>query len=441
MPRPGIIDPTAQMEPSFRSPDPASGVVERASRAGLRRALRWSSLLVLVMSTGAAAQDNAPASTASLGSRWSFGGGASVSVAPEDTGYFNYSTGAYSVLRLVRLDGSAAFRAGSRVTLVADVRLQGAIAEGGWQVRPYALFARIRPWSQTPLDIQVGLVPPVFGAFGRRAYGADNPLIGFPLGYQYVTTLRADALPASADELLSKRGSGWRVRYSIGNREPDYGVPLADGLRYPAGVEVHAGGGRIEAGVAVTTGSSSMPDSLDVGWRPQISARVAVRPVPGLVLGGSVSNGRFLTRDLTDWLGPAGAGSPDDQTAAGFDAEYSRGHLIVRAEGIASWWRLPQFAPPYFQEPLRAFALDVEARYRLLPGLYIALRVDGLDFSEVCGTVGCLPWDAPVQRVEAGGGFSIRRNIVLKGVYQYNWRDGSRHPRLGLAATQLVVWF
>jgi hypothetical protein len=423
-----------------RPPEPASDVPMRARRAARRRVRRLVCCLLFVVSGAAAAQDLVPATTANLGSRWAFGGGASMSVAPEDTGYFNYSTGAYSVLRLMRLDGSASFRAGSRVTFVGDVRLQGGIGEGGWQVRPYALFASIRPWSQTPLDVQVGLVPPVFGAFSRRAYGTDNPLIGLPLGYQYVTTLRADALPASADELLSKRGSGWLVRYSIGNPEAEYGVPLADGLRYPAGVEVHAAGRRVEASVAVTTGSSSVPNALDVGWRPQVSARFAARPITGLVLGGSLSNGAFLTRALTDTLGTTGEGG-GDQTAAGFDAEYSRGHLVLRAEAIASWWRLPPSAPPFLPDPLRAFALDVEGRYKLLPGLYVAIRVDHLGFSEVCGTTGCLPWDAPIRRVEAGAGYSIRRNVVLKGAYQYNWRDGARHPRLGLAAAQLLVWF
>jgi hypothetical protein len=413
----------------------------RARRAGQRRVRRLGCLLLLVASGTAAAQDMAPATTANAGSRWVFGGGASMSVAPEDTGYFNYSTGAYSVLRLVRLDGSASFRAGSRVTFVGDVRLQGGIGEGGWQVRPYALFASIRPWSRAPVDVQIGLVPPVFGAFSRRTYGTDNPLIGLPLGYQYVTTLRADALPASADELLSKRGSGWLVGYSVGNPEAEYGVPLADGLRYPAGVEVHVAGRLVEAAVAVTTGSVSIPDSLDVGWRPQVSARFAARPVTGLVLGGSLSNGPFFTRTLTDTLGAAAQSSPNDQTAAGFDAEYSRGHLVLRAEAIASWWRLPPSAPPFRPDPLRAFALDVEGRYRLLPGLYVAMRVDHLGFSEICGTTGCLPWDAPIRRVEAGAGYSIRRNVVLKGAYQYNWRDGARHPRLGLAAAQLLVWF
>ena len=329
----------------------------------------------------------------------------------------------------------------SRFTLVGDVRLQGAIGAGGWQIHPYAMFARIRPWSQKEVDIQVGLVPPVFGAFSRRAYSTDNPLIGLPLGYQYVTTLRPDALPASADELLSKRGRGWLVSYTRGDRSADYGVPPADGQRYPAGIELHAAGRLLEAGVAVTTGSLSVPIGAGVGSSPQVSARAAVHPIPGLIVGGSVSHGTFLTRALTDSLGTTGQSGTNDQTAAGFDTEYARGHLIVRAEGILSRWRLPPFVPSRLTEHLRAFAFDVEGRYRLLPGLYAAVRVDRLDFSEVCGTLECLPWDAPVRRIEAGGGYNIRRHIVLKGSYQFNWREGVDGSGLGLVSAQLLVWF
>ena len=56
--------------------------------------------------------------------------------------------------------------------------------------------------------------PPSFGAFGRRAYNADNPLIGYPLAYQYLTSLRADAIPATADDLLRMRGARLAVELS-----------------------------------------------------------------------------------------------------------------------------------------------------------------------------------------------------------------------------------
>ena len=62
--------------------------------------------------------------------------------------------------------------------------------------------------------------PDLRGVSRRHAYAADNPLIGYPLAYQYLTSLRPDALPASADELLRMRGRGWLSNFSVGNWRP-----------------------------------------------------------------------------------------------------------------------------------------------------------------------------------------------------------------------------
>ena len=80
----------------------------------------------------------------------------------------------------------------------------------------YALYVRVRPWTRGAFDIQVGRIPPTFGAFPRRSYEAENPLIGYPLAYQYLTSLRAgrgpgqrrraaaDARPRVAGQLLGR---------------------------------------------------------------------------------------------------------------------------------------------------------------------------------------------------------------------------------------------
>ena len=62
-----------------------------------------------------------------------------------------------------------------------------------------------------------------FGAFGRHAYGVDNPLIGQPFIYQYLTSLRSDSLPASADDLVYMKGMGWANNYPIGSETWDHG--------------------------------------------------------------------------------------------------------------------------------------------------------------------------------------------------------------------------
>src|SRR5262249_52116638 len=150
-------------------------------------------------------------------------------------GFFDYTDYEHSALRVLRIDVSVAAKAGPHFTLLGDLR-----TENFDTLRPYALYLRIRPWVARDFDIQVGRVPPTFGAFARRTYPNDNPLIGYPLAYQYLTSVRPDALPSSADELLRKRGAGWLVRYSLGDPAAAAGVPLVNALRWDTGVQAHA---------------------------------------------------------------------------------------------------------------------------------------------------------------------------------------------------------
>jgi hypothetical protein len=136
--------------------------------------------------------------------------GADVSVAftPQDDtdgAWFNYTDYEHNALRLFRVALNADVRLTDRVSILTELR-----SENGNAVKPYALYVRVRPWRDRPVDIQAGRIPPTFGAFARREYGAGNPLIGYPLAYQYLTPLRPDALPASADDVLRMRARGWR---------------------------------------------------------------------------------------------------------------------------------------------------------------------------------------------------------------------------------------
>src|SRR6516164_5850189 len=93
-------------------------------------------------------------------------------------------------------------------------------------------------------------------------------------------------------------------------------------------------------------------------------------------------------------------------------------------------------------DPLDALATFVEGRYKITPGLFAAARIDYLGFGSIASAFGTTPWDAPVTRVEAGGGYSIVRNLLLKVSYQHNSRDGGRLPaHENLVATQVVFWF
>jgi hypothetical protein len=333
-------------------------------------------------------------------------------------------------------------RLASRAALLAEARMDN--AEGP---SLSALYLRVRPFTGTPVDIQAGRIPPVFGAFGRRAYGSDNPLIGQPFLYQYLTSLRSDALPASVGDLLLMKGQGWANHYPVGSPDWDHGLPLVAGDQWDTGLEVRWAGERLKVAAAVTQGTLSNPRVRDDNSGKQVSGRIEVRPVLGLVLGASAARGDYLSREAMAALPAFARGGSRAQQAFGADAEFSRGHWLLRGEAIASRWAVPAVQQPYVPSPLRAWGTFVEVRRKLRPGLYAASRFDHVGFSRVTATPGyqtsaspTTTWDAPVSRVEVGAGFNLRRNVVIKAAVQQNWRQDAGHAER-VAALQTLFWY
>ena len=373
------------------------------------------------------------------GGRVTVGGDVSASFGSPDRGWFNYTDYEHSALRLLRIDVSAAVNAGDHFALLGEMR-----SENFDSIEPYALYVRFRPWTARHFDIQAGRVPPTFGAFARRTYASDNPLIGYPLAYQYLTSIRPDAVPASADELLLKRGSGWRTRYTIGNTNADTGVALVSAFRWDTGFQVHAGApnGLVNATASLTNGTLSNPLFKDDNGGRQVAGRLELRPSAGVLLGTSLARGPFVTTGAARTVAGEGRDGEFTQTAWGADAEISHAYYLLRFESIVSVWRLPIAAAPAVALPLRAVATSIEGRYKIRPGLYAAARFDHLGFSDVVGTRAPLPWDAPVTRLEVGAGYSLLRNLLLKASVQGNTRNGGQLARRGrFAEAQIVWWF
>ena len=400
----------------------------------MRQRLARAGIVLLVLSVGSpAGAQRLPSEPIVLGDGLlTVGGNLSATVGPDDTGFFNYTDYEDSTLRMVRLDLTASLRAGRHVSLLGDIRSQNAGAP-----QAYALYLRIRPWTKRRFDLQVGRVPPTFGAFPRRSYEADNPLIGYPLAYQYLTSLRPDAVPA----LVERRGRGWLASYSVGNLTPAPGVPLVTAFRWDTGVQAHAANDFVDLTGAITAGTLSNPLFRDDNGGRQVAGRVALHPIFGLIVGASAAHGRFVSRQAAR----AAVGSEQDgafaQTAWGGDVEYSRAYYVLRAETVLSQWTLPAIGSPAISGPLRAGATSVEARYKIRPGFYVAARGDRLGFNDITGSKGPATWDAPMRRLEIGGGYSIERNLLLKISAQFDTRDGGRTRTSRLVAGQLAFWF
>lgn len=358
------------------------------------------------------------------------GGEASAAAGRDDqSAFFNYTDYKRNTLRLVRLALAAKWQPAARIAVLADLRSENFEAP-----EPYALYLRVAPFADVPLDVQAGRIPPVFGRFARHAYAADNPLIGYPLAYQYLTSLRADAVPGTPADLLRMRGRGWLASYPVGRREPAPGLPVISAFQYDTGVEARFAPGIFEIAGAVTMGTLSNPRVTDDNGGRQIAVRAGAQPAAGLVAGVSISRGAWLD-DRVLPSAPA-IGRAYRQEAVGLDAEYSRDRWLVRGEIIQSRWRVPAIAPA-----LTARTGFVEGRVRVHPRAFVAARIDRLDFSRISAGDVTQTWDAPVTRVEAGAGWYFLRNLIAKAAWQHNWRDGGRVRERGFASAQMLFWF
>jgi hypothetical protein len=406
-----------------------------------------------------------------LGGRLVVQANASVATATtEHNTYFNDGDYGQDTMGLVQFGLFSTLSLHERAVVVADLGASGEPDGSGWYLRPRSLVLRVRPFSEPALALSAGLLQPSFGTVGRRGYGRENLLIGRPLIYQYSSTLRADAVPVSADELLANRGLGSRASYAIDYRSYydgpsggtyyagssdgtyydgpsdgtyySYGLPLVDPTGWNLGVEVTAGKGPLQASASLTDGSVSNRRSrgLSGGW--QAAGRVEAVPMTGLVVGASVASGRYLDSHLLEKL-PAATANPDPtERAFGVDVEYSRDYWILRWEVVHGRRTVPALASPFLSDPLTVTGIDVEGRYRLAPGLYAAARVGRLAFGDVAGSTATASWDADVTRVEAGVGWSLSRGIVLKAAHQYNRRDlPGRLRSANRTGAEILVWF
>jgi len=400
------------------------------------RSLMWTRIaaclaVAMAVPATAAAQDpqDEPPVPRITGIVW--GGEVSAALARKETGaYFNYTDYEHDALRHVRLRFMAESRLPGRLDLLGELRTDDQT------VTVPALFLRWQPASGLPFYVQAGRIPQVIGAFSRRAYGSDNLLVGIPLAYQYLTSLRPDALPLTADDLLRMRGRGWRPSYPLGSDARAAGLPLLAFSRGDVGIEAQWSGRDWTAAGAVTLGTPADPRWRDNNDSVTVSGRVALQRPSGLTVGVSAAQGAWIGRSVGTLLtGPRLQGT--SQRLLGVDAGVALGHWIVRGE----LWRA-RFEVPTLASSLVATAAFIEGRYRLHPRWQVAARADRLTFSSLTGSDGvATPWEAPVWRLEGVVGYRVSRRLDLRAGWQHNWREAGRVRERGSPVAQAILWF
>jgi hypothetical protein len=357
---------------------------------------------------------------------------------PDDASFFNYTDYDHNALRIARGRLLGEWRLPGRLTALGEFRV-----ENGDSLEVAALYARWRPWERHAFDVQVGRVPPVIGAFARRAYGRDNLVIGTPLAYQYLTSLRPDAIPATTDDLLRMRGRGWQPFYPVGSPAPAPGISLASAFRWDTGIEAHWRHDWLDLAGAITEGSPAVPVVRETNDGRQWSTRVALTSMSGLTFGVSAARGDWIENQVLQHV-PAEYRQHAAQSLAGMDVEFGRGPLLTRGEIIYTTFELPMIGATPVNQTLKAWSAFGEARYRWHPRWQVAARVDRLSFSDIAGALSAglpTPWDAPVDRVEGVLVYRALRNLEVRGGWQENWRQSGRVRQKGFPAMQAIYWF
>ncbi len=289
------------------------------------------------------------------------------------------------------------------------------------------------PAKSRDLHLQAGKIPWPLGTFGPRTYSNENPLVGTPMMYQYHTTLRMDAIPPNADALLAAAGTG-QFGPNYGSGKGFRGMPIVYDHCWDFGVTVTGSASPFEFALGIGNGTPAAPSAgPDANDGKSLMGRLGFAPRPQVRVGISAAYGPYLPERFAPVM-PAGTSVGDlAQRLLMADAELLVGHIEARAEAYFNSWETPTVGE-----------LDVtggyaEVRATVTASGYVAARYEVMRFSDLAGaTTPSRPWDLDRDRIEAGVGYRVARQVTLKGVVQRNTEHastgGTRHDDLVAAA-------
>ena len=151
-------------------------------------------------------------------------------------------------------------------------------------------------------------------------------------------------------------------------------------------------------------------------------------------LGFSASSGPYLVPDA-DWSLPPGRDIGDyRELVLGQDIAFAWHHWQLWAEFYEARFEVPRIGNA------DSFAYYLEAKYKITPQLFAALRWNQQLFGTVRGEEGTRwQWGADTGRVDAALGYRFTNYLQTK--IQYSFTDGDHQKGNNLFAIQLTLKF
>jgi hypothetical protein len=315
-------------------------------------------------------------------------------------------------------------------------------SDHGADTRLDEYFLRYTPWDNTRINFQIGKFATVVGTWVLRHDSWQNPFINAPLPYENLTGIWDSAAPEDVDVLLYWGHVPYEKATSFGDGYSDkhLRLPLIWGPSYASGFAVSGAVGKFDYATEIkNTSLSSRPESWDVtsvGFEhPTFNTRLGFRPDEMWNFGFSASAGPYFLSEAAPTL-PAGRGIGDyRELVLGQDVSFAWHHLQLWAEFYEARFEVPRIGNA------DTFAYYLEAKYKITPQLFGALRWNQQVFGTVRDEDTRVQWGNNVWRIDAALGYRFTNYLQAKLQYSLTHQDTDTQEGEHLAAVQLTLKF
>lgn len=268
------------------------------------------------------------------------------------------------------------------------------------------LQAQWMPFTDSDLTVNIGRILIPVGLASERYLSSDNPLRHLPMNMEW--TQRVDK---KAGLLVGPRN------YAVSP-----GLAFLYNRMYTQGISVQ--GAVTDYAEVHVAAALSAPSAFNESGEydvPAVMGRLVVKPAVWMRLGASFGHGAYMRKDAMN--APL---SDDDraslkQTLFGVDATVDYRYVRLSYEYLDTRWDAARITLPgsFTTEDYLAHShmLELKADAPFHPGAYAALRYDRIAVdSPVFAT-------APLQRLEAGIGKKLSRDVLFKATFSRGWNE------------------
>jgi len=301
----------------------------------------------------------------------------------------------------------------------------------GAAVRLDEYAARVTPWEDGRFTLQIGKFATVVGNFVPRHLSWENPFVDAPLVYENVTPISDKAAPASAQAFI--HGFEPASKYEFN--------PVIWGPSYTSGISVSGRLGQFDYAAEVKNSSlSSRPESwsiTEIGFEhPSFDARLGLRPNQAWNVGISMSDGAYLRPEADRTLPRRRDVDDYRELLLGQDISFAWHHLQLWAECYETRFEVPRVGNA------DTLAYYIEAKYKITPQLFGALRWNQQLFSKVSnGTGANVRWGRDLGRADIAAGYRFTPHTQLKLQYSFQHETTGSRRDDHLLAGQFTVRF